>query len=125
MAPEADNLGMGFEARLEATHKGGTMLVSDQKITIAGASEVVIRVTCATSFNGFDKSPATEGVNPTDATKQFLTASPSQYEALCQTHLADYQSLFNRSQIQLGDPSGPTSPPDHRQTDRVVRQWQR
>ncbi len=99
----ANGLGMGFEARLKASHKGGKVQVSDQMLKITDASEVVIVLSCATSYNGFDKSPATEGVDPAVLTKKFLASTDNKsYDALYQLHLADYQKLFNRSKIQVG-----------------------
>ncbi|GAB4021347.1 glycoside hydrolase family 95 protein [Spirosoma koreense] len=100
---DANGLGMAFEARLQATHKGGTVQVAEQKISIHDASEVLLVLTCATSFNGFDKSPVTHGLNPADSTQKYLTlVRGSSYDDLLNTHKADYQKLFNRSQIQIG-----------------------
>lgn len=59
----ADGLGMTFDARVKAAHQGGTLEIQPDKIMIKDASEVILVLTCATSFNGFDKSPATEGVD--------------------------------------------------------------
>ena len=103
---EADGLGMRFEARLQVSSKEGNVRVSDQKITITDAREVLIVLTCATSFNSFDKSPATDGLNPDSLTQKTLAAVADQpYERLHKTHVADYQNLFNRSQIQIGIPT--------------------
>ena len=100
---EANGWGIGFEARIKETHKGGKVQISDQKLTITDASEVVIIFSCATSFNGFDKSPVTEGLNPAELTKKFLASTENKsYETLRQVHVADYQKLFIRSQIQIG-----------------------
>jgi alpha-L-fucosidase 2 len=100
---DADGLGMGFEARLKATHKGGTIQFEGEKMKIAGVSEVVIILTCATSFNGFDKSPATEGADPAALSGKFLSSTDNKtFSTLYQSHVADYQKLFNRSQIQIG-----------------------
>ncbi|MDQ6480156.1 glycoside hydrolase family 95 protein [Dyadobacter sp. LHD-138] len=102
---DANGWGTGFEARIKETHKGGKVLFSDQKLTITDATEVVIILSCVTSFNGFDKSPVTEGLVPAELTKKFLASTDNKsYDVLRQIHLADYQKLFNRSQIQIGSP---------------------
>lgn len=103
---QADGLGMAFDARLKATHKGGTLRLEQDKLIISNASEVVLILTCATSYNGFDKSPATEGRDASKLAGGFIAqASPAGYQAMYQTHVADYQRLFNRTKIQLGVPT--------------------
>jgi alpha-L-fucosidase 2 len=100
---DAGGLGMNFEARLQATHKGGSLLFTNQNLKITDASEVILVLSCATSYNGFDKSPATAGVDPANLTKQLLAAAgKSSYKKLYRNHLTDYQELFNRSKIQIG-----------------------
>lgn len=100
---DARGLGMNFEARLMADHTGGSLLLTNQSLKITDASEVVLVFSCATSYNGFDKSPATAGLDPADLTRKFLAAADkSSYKELYRVHLADYQKLFNRSQIQIG-----------------------
>ncbi len=102
---DADGLGMRFEARLQATVSGGKIQVSDRQLTITDAREVLLVLSCTTSFNGFDKSPVTDGLNPDSLARKTLTAITGKtYDALQKTHVADYQNLFNRSQIQIGNP---------------------
>ncbi|MCE7060836.1 glycosyl hydrolase family 95 catalytic domain-containing protein [Dyadobacter sp. CY343] len=100
---DANGWGMGFEARIQTTNKGGKVEYAGDKVRISGASEVVILLACATSYNGFDKSPATEGLDPAELTKKHLASTQNKnYEVLYNAHLADYQKLFNRSKIQIG-----------------------
>ena len=99
---DVNGWGMAFEARIKETHKGGSVQFSNEKLNIKGADEAVIILSCATGFNGFDKSPATEGKDPAQLTKKFMaSANGKNYEALRQQHVHDYQKLFNRSQIQI------------------------
>ncbi|WP_148289317.1 glycoside hydrolase family 95 protein [Fibrella aestuarina] len=100
---DATGWGMGFEARLRATQQGGTLQATDQTIKISGAREVLLVLTCATSFNGFDKSPVTQGLNPAASTQKYLASVAGRsYDDLAKTHLSDYQHLFSRSQLQIG-----------------------
>ena len=60
----------------------------------------------ATSFNGFDKSPSREGVDPSAKAAGILDkALAYDYKQLKQRHMADYQKLFDRVDLQL--PSSP------------------
>ena len=60
----------------------------------------------ATSFNGFDKSPSREGVDPSAKVAGILDkALAYDYKQLKQRHMADYQKLFDRVDLQL--PSSP------------------
>ena len=117
---DADGLGMRFAARLQATANGGAIQVSDRQLTITNAREVVLVLSCATSFNGFDKSPATDGLNPDSLTRNTLASVANQsYESLYTTHVADYQNLLNRSQIQIGTPTAQSN----LTTDRRIEQF--
>lgn len=96
-------LGMAFEAQVKTTIKGGQIIKQGDKITIQDADEVVFILTAATSYNGFDKSPATEGANPTKKINQYFKAIEQKtYADLYKNHLTDYKKLFDRVAINLG-----------------------
>jgi len=117
---DADGLGMGFDARVKATNQGGSLRYEQDEILIKDASEVVLVLTCATSFNGFDKSPATKGVDASALAAQFITnASDKSYTDLYKEHVADYQNLFNRTKIQLAQPTPQSELP----TDQRIEQF--
>ena len=97
-----EGLGMAFETRVKTLLKGGTLLTEKDKITVKNADEVVFILTAATSFNGFDKSPASEGVDPKAIVDQrFKAIETKGYPALYNAHLADYKKLFDRVAIHL------------------------
>ena len=56
--------GMNFEVQVRAIPKGGKMKFTDKNISIENADEIVLFVSAATSFNGFNKSPGLEGLDP-------------------------------------------------------------
>ncbi|MFB9293063.1 glycoside hydrolase family 95 protein [Persicitalea jodogahamensis] len=117
---EADGLGMDFDARIRATHKGGTITLQQDKILIKNASEVVLILACATSFNGFDKSPATEGIDASALSAGFIAKAASKgHSALYRTHLTDYRHLFDRSRIQLESLTSQSALP----TDQRIEQF--
>ncbi len=79
------------------------------------ASSATILVSVATSFNGFNRDPATQGLDNEDiARKQMKTALPKSYDDLRKAHLADYHTYFNRVKLDLGTTTAPNLPTDER-----------
>ncbi|MFN8356894.1 MAG: glycoside hydrolase family 95 protein [Spirosomataceae bacterium] len=113
---EADGLGMAFDTRVVVKLTDGQFQSTDSTLTIRQAHEVTLLLCAATSYNGFDKSPALEGANPSLKVASYLKASLSQSDQqLQQRHLSDYQALFNRVKLQLGNPTAQSAfPTDQR-----------
>lgn len=79
-------------------HKG------NQCLELRDCSEVIVLVTNVTSFNGFDKDPVKEGRNyKLHAEQRIERASSKSYEQLLSAHKGDYQHLFNRVSLNLGN----------------------
>lgn len=100
---EIDNKGMFFEAQLKPVFpKKGNCEITDSGIHIHGTDEVVLMLSLATSFNGFDKSPSLEGINPEIKAREILNrALTYNYNTLKNRHLEDYKRLFDRVDLQL------------------------
>jgi alpha-L-fucosidase 2 len=99
---QIEGLGMAFESRLKVIHTGGTISNVEGKIRVQNATELVIILSAATSYNGFDKSPAYEGKNPAKVLDGCFKAIENRpFFSLHQRHLLDYQNLFNRVAINL------------------------
>lgn len=106
--------GMTFEIHLKLISKGGQFVSSENSVGVKDADEVILLMTEATSFNGFDKSPGLEGKNPSEiASRKMETASAFPYAELVKRHLQDYQNLFGRVELDLGQQQT-TSPTDER-----------
>lgn len=101
---EIGGKGMRFEARLAVRTDGRVAHAADGRgLRIEGASEAVVFVSVGSSFNGFDKSPSREGIDPSVRTKrELLAATLHGYERVRANHVRDYQKLFNRVTIDLG-----------------------
>jgi len=97
--------GMRFQFRIKAVNKDGDIKHTDgQQIKIENATEVVIYLTAATSFNGFDKCPELEGKNEDAIARALLTNALSISTAsLEKRHIADYQKYFKRVSFTLKD----------------------
>jgi alpha-L-fucosidase 2 len=100
---EIGGLGMRFDTRLQARVSGGPVTADAQGLHVRAANEVVLILSTGTSFNGFDKSPAYEGVDPAiPAASDLAAAARRPYTRLLADHEADYRSLFDRVSLALG-----------------------
>lgn len=105
--------GMRYEYRVRAVKCDGQVYTTPG-LHVSGASEVVILVSAATSFNGYDRRPDTEGRDEDAlAGKALDEASAKSFEELRSAHVADYRSLFDRVSFEVNgslalDPSGRT-----------------
>jgi len=95
--------GMNFEVHVKLITEGGSMKRQDSTLIVTNANAVTIYLSEATSFNGFNKSPGKEGKDPSIEAKANLTkALQKSYFQLKAAHIKDYQSLFNRVELNLG-----------------------
>ena len=70
---------------------------------VEGATEAVLLLSAASSFNGYDKSPSREGVDPEIRTGRDLAAAARRdFADLRGRHVRDYTALFNRVSLDLG-----------------------
>ena len=98
--------GTNFEVLLRVLPDGGRLQHTDTSLQVLGANGVVILLTSATSYNGFDKSPSKEGKDPDREARMHLNAALKySYEGLKQGHLKDYQKLFSRVEFKLQNES--------------------
>ncbi|WP_373549434.1 glycoside hydrolase N-terminal domain-containing protein [Haliscomenobacter sp.] len=94
----------------------GKVVRTDSTIGIQGGREAIIMVSIATSFNGFDQNPATNGKNEVALANDWLKkAEKISYASIRAAHLKDHQSFFNRVELQLaGRSSNASLPTDER-----------
>ena len=96
--------GMRYEVILKAINKDGTVKADTSGITITNASEVVLFLSAATSFNGFDKCPDKEGKDEHKLARAYMDkAIKKSYPILFNSHKTDYQKFYNRVALQLKD----------------------
>ncbi|MBN2376369.1 MAG: glycoside hydrolase family 95 protein [Sedimentisphaerales bacterium] len=88
-----------FQASLQVRHKGGQVNVSDKAIDIKDADSVTLLLTAATSYRNYHDIT---GDPAEKCRKVFQAAESISYEKLKKRHLNDYQSLFQRVEIDLG-----------------------
>ena len=109
--------GMRFELAIKPVVEGGSVSTNDNKITIANASSVTLILSAATSFNGFDKCPNSQGKNEHKTVQQYLDKSARKtYAQLLDAHLSDFHRFFDRVSLTLnsGEASKNKLPTDQR-----------
>jgi alpha-L-fucosidase 2 len=107
--------GTRFSSLMQIKSTDGGVKVTDSTLVFRNGTEAIVFVSVATSFNGFDKNPATEGLNDAEiANDQMDNALSKQFFELKNAHLQDYQKFFNRVSLNLGVTSAPNLPTDER-----------
>ena len=103
--PQAE--GMTFDLRIRILADGGSVTSGGSTVTVAKANGVTLLISAGTSFNGYDKSPAREGRDPTaEAGRPLAAAAKLTYAELLDRHQADYRGLFHRVSLDLGHAPG-------------------
>jgi alpha-L-fucosidase 2 len=99
--------GMAFDLYVRAFAAGGATVCDGKGLTVTNADAVTLLLSAGTSFNGPDKSPSRNGRDPATVALVLLnTAGKKSYGSLLARHLADYQGLFRRVEIHLGETPG-------------------
>ena len=99
--------GMRFELAVKPIVDSGSVSVSDNKINIQNASSVTLLLSAATSFNGFDKCPNSQGKNEHKITQNYLEKSSRKtYSQLLTAHLEDFHKYFDRVSLTLNANEG-------------------
>jgi len=100
--------GMRFQYRIRAKLTDGSVSVgADSEIRVKNATEVYLYVSAATSFNGFDKCPDSQGKDENKIAAGFINkAVKKPYSQLYNNHVADYQQYFKRVSFQIKDTVG-------------------
>ncbi|MEZ8221860.1 alpha-L-fucosidase 2 [Candidatus Fervidibacteria bacterium JGI MDM2 JNZ-1-D12] len=91
--------GIRFEVWLMAQAEGGKVQVTDKTLTVSNADAVTLLLTAATSY----RNPKDISADPHErCAKTFATIQDKTYEQIRSDHIADYQRLFRRVDIDLG-----------------------
>lgn len=99
--------GMRFEVALQTSVQDGTMTADSGGIHIQDASEIILYISAATSFNGYDHCPDKDGRDEQEIVRQNLqNAAGKNYTQLMETHLRDFHSFYNRVTLQIADSNG-------------------
>ncbi|WP_051691730.1 glycoside hydrolase family 95 protein [Pedobacter borealis] len=108
---------LSYEATMSLNNDGGTTSINGDKISVNNANSVTIILSAGTNYD-----PVTStylGVNAaqlhTNVGAQNDLAAAKTYSNLRSTHIADYQTFFNRTSLNLND-TKPTIPTNELRT---------
>ncbi len=95
-----DTAGMKFAAVLKVLPEGGSIHSDGKQLDVSGANAVTILFSNATSFKNYRDISG----NALEAANRYLAnASRLSFEKLRQRHVEDYQRLFSRVKLNLGE----------------------
>jgi alpha-L-fucosidase 2 len=99
-----DGKGTFYEGRVGVKLTGGTLEVEGDQLVIKNADKIELVLSGDTSYDGFDKSPSKEGVDPSVVARANLkNALDKGFDKLKEDHVRDYQELFNRVEFSIGE----------------------
>lgn len=88
-----------YQARAQVLAKGGKTSAAADNISVSEANEVVLLITAATSYKRFDDVSG----DPEAVVKKLLAAAGKKsFAKLQDAHLQDFQPLFRRVRLDLG-----------------------
>jgi alpha-L-fucosidase 2 len=107
--------GLKFQSTLKALAEGGSVNAQrgaqGDRLVISNATTVTLLVAASTNYRGNDPQGACE--------RQIKQAAAQGYARLRDAHVADYQSLFNRVELELGDSGALSQLPTDMRLERV------
>ena len=97
-----DQPGTKFAAQMKVLNTGGKVEYIDGKLSVKEADSVTVLVSTATSFVNYKDVSA----DPVEKIKQcFAGLDQTNFKSLRERHQVDYQKLFKRVSLKLGDTS--------------------
>jgi alpha-L-fucosidase 2 len=100
-----------YQARVKVLATGGNVTAESAHVSVTNADEVALLITAATSYERFDD---VSGDPENIAKKQLAAAAKKSLAELRAAHLADFQALFHRVTIDLGQSDAMRLPTDAR-----------
>lgn len=92
-----------FEGKLGVVIDGGKVESANGRLSIQNATNAVLYFSVSTSFKGFDQLPGVDFDVLTGQNEAILSKAMSiPFEQLKETHIQDYQTLYNRVEFSLG-----------------------
>lgn len=107
--------GLKFQSTLKALTEGGSIKTEGKsqgdQLVVSKANAVTLLLAASTNYRGNDPQAICE--------RQIKQAAAQSYAKLREAHVADYQSLFNRVELELGDSSELSQLPTDKRLERV------
>lgn len=107
-------IGLDYEAQVKVLHVGGSLEISDGKIAFKNVDSLTVLLDAATDFVQDRSKGWREGSPHEKVTARIETAAKRSWSDLLAEHLKDYQNLFERVKLDLGQSSAETLPTNER-----------
>ena len=101
MSDIPEEKGMYYKGIVKLQTVGGNTEASEGGIYCKDVNEVVIFAAIRSSYNGSDKHPYVDGVNPDILLHEDVKSAEKSFAALLEAHVVDYQSYFQRVSFTL------------------------
>lgn len=100
-----------FEARLRVVNDGGELIKNANTIQIKNAKSATLYLVAATNFVDYNNISA----NPAERCENYLSKLDGKsYKEIKTAHISDYQELYNRVELDLGESEISKRPTDER-----------
>jgi alpha-L-fucosidase 2 len=110
-----DGRGTRFAVLVRIADTDGTVTADGDVLALENASYATLLVSVATSFNGFDREPGTDGLDEVAiAREQLSRVAERDFASLHERHTADFGSFFDRVSLDLGPDPVPGLATDER-----------
>ena len=114
--------GMRLQVRIKAISKDAAITTDSAGVHISHGTEVLLFVSAATSFNGYDKCPDKDGKDENKLAADYLDKAVARsFASLRGRHLADYHHYFDRVSWAVTDTV--RDRPDTIPTDRRLQEY--
>jgi alpha-L-fucosidase 2 len=117
--------GMRFELIVKPIVKDGRVEAQGKRLRVRDATEVVLLLSAATSFAGYDKCPDSAGKDQHALALAHLErAARRDFAALRTAHVTDFRSMFDRLSLAINpaEPDRSSIPTDRRLADFTAGQ---
>lgn len=96
-----------FHGRLFVAHEGGELRITHDGIHVIGATNATIYFSAATNFDA-GTGVAGKDINPEQIAQAYVQRiSNKSYEDIRYDHISDFEKLFNRVTLSLGESKAP------------------
>jgi len=112
---------MRFISEAVVYHTDGKVSTDDDhhQLKVDNATEIILAVSMATSFNGYDKNPATAGKDEVKSSQEpILKLRSAKFDLLKAAHIKDFSSYYKRVTLSL-----PSKPMDAMPIDQRLKRF--
>ena len=107
--------GMRFQFRVKAVTANGVISNTDSSLIVSDATEVLLYISAATSYNGYTVCPDKNGKDEEKIASNVLrVAVKKNYNQLYSQHVQDYQRYFHRVNFSITNDPAPQLATDQR-----------